>query len=152
MDRSLQYNNGMWSVPNLRPTRAQTAASAYRGRRELASNSMGPGSSYGSAAGKQPRSSGRPRTTGRRRAGRYVSRESLRSEEPGLGGGGGGGCPQLRPLGSSVSTSPLRRPLRSPHRGDGDEAGLVTAEWSELKDEKSGLTYYENRVTGETSW
>ena len=30
MDRSLTYKNGAWSVPNLRPTRAQTAASAYR--------------------------------------------------------------------------------------------------------------------------
>ena len=30
MDRSLSYTNGAWSVPNLRPTRAQTAASAYR--------------------------------------------------------------------------------------------------------------------------
>ena len=30
MDRSLTYKNGVWSVPNLRPTRAQTAASAYR--------------------------------------------------------------------------------------------------------------------------
>ena len=30
MDRSLSYDNGVWSVPNLYPTRAQTAASAYR--------------------------------------------------------------------------------------------------------------------------
>jgi hypothetical protein len=30
MDRSLNYSNGVWSVPNLRPSRAQTAASAYR--------------------------------------------------------------------------------------------------------------------------
>ncbi len=30
MDRSLSYGNGVWSVPDLRPTRAQSAASAYR--------------------------------------------------------------------------------------------------------------------------
>ena len=33
MDRSLSYTGSAWSVPNLRPTRAQTAASAYRPHR-----------------------------------------------------------------------------------------------------------------------
>ena len=32
------------------------------------------------------------------------------------------------------------------------EAGLATAEWSECVDEKSGLKYYLNEKTGETSW
>ena len=112
MDRSLQYNNGMWSVPNLRPTRAETAASAYRGRPDRASSASS-ASSYGSPAGMRRfvGGSGRPGTTGgggrgggvggRGRGGRYVSRESLYSRDSILGGG----SPQLRPLANSISAS-----------------------------------------------
>ena len=53
MDRSLNYNNGVWSVPNLRPTRAQTAASAYRPPR-IRTNTNRPSTGTGTATTKQP--------------------------------------------------------------------------------------------------